>query len=193
MEKFKTELERVVNETRAEMVAVARQRVGYDTAEDVVQEALIEVYEVGGSIDKDCLLRLLDRVCERFRGRHRRSREVGFEELGDMPAPAAHTSLLDEVVAQMAALDLTDLQRNIIQWRLEGTKTRDIAEGLCIRQRMVQAHLRACGPRLRGLDVRDLGFASAQAMFDFCAHQVVYRAPLKTGSALANERQARLR
>ena len=193
MENFSCELERVVTETRAEMVVLARQRVGYDTAEDVVQEALIEVYEAGESVDKDALLRLLDRVCERFRGRRRRSREVGFEELEEQCAPTAQSTLLEEVVAQMAALDLTDLQRIILQWRLEGTKTRDIAVGLCISQRMVQAHLRACGPRLRKMDVRDLGFASAQAMFDFCAHQHVYHAPTKTGSALSNERQARLK
>ena len=193
MKKVKTELERVVNDAHDEMLSIARQRIGQRDAEDAVGEAILDAYEAGEKVDKDGLLQLLYTACERLRGRRRRSREAGFEGLEELCAPAARGGMVEDALAQLAAANLTDLQRQVLQWRLEGHKTGAIAEHLCITPRMVQYHLRACGPKLRRMDVRDLGFASPQAMFDYCSAVVVYRAPATTGSGVAREKQTRLK
>ena len=194
MNKFVSELERVITDTRPAMLSAARLRIGNNDAEDVVQETILGAYEAGVDVTKPYLLELLDKVCKRVQARRRRSRDVSIEGMEDTPAPQAATGLKEEALAQLAAAShLTDLQRTCLLARIEGYSTAEIAAQLCITSRMVLYHCEAAGPKLQKMNVHDLGFSSSQALYDYCAHQHIYRPPLKTGSALSNERQARLR
>lgn len=180
-----------IETARPRLLQWAQRRLGPDDAEDAAQETLIRAMQSYQRRPDVPMMAYLHRVLrnvvvDMLRAREREA--VGMERLADHVAEQDDVPALDVAVLSK----MPDHLHDAVVARLDGHTYEEIgaARGISIRAARYRVH---AGVEMAQRLVIVLGYRSAEEMFEDVSAAVVYRPPVRTGSALARERQGRMK
>ena len=186
--------ENEIEAVRPRLLSKARRDLGMDDADDAVQETLCRFY-CSGKYDEErgdvvgYLWGILEKVIvDMLRLRERDY--VVLERLAERveEEPASHHNPL--ALARIDDASLSDDERTAIRLRAEGETYEAIGQALGKGERMARYYVSRARKKLSSLRI-ELGYSSAEEMFQDCSQNTIYRKPTSTGSFVSRARLGR--